>query len=358
MPKIKVANPVQKQVTEWDEYTGRFQAIEKVDVRARVSGYLEAINFKDGDMVKAGDVLFVIDQRPFKIALDDAKAQMNRAIAQRELSKKNLERAKKLFEMGAISRQDYDNRIQDIDVNEAAVAQAEAAVDAANLNLDFTYVLAPVSGRVSRHFVSEGNLISGGSESATVLTTIVSTNPIYFYIDASESELLKYIRLDKSHKRTSSRTKANPVYVKLLDEKDFEHTGHMDFVDNAVDESTGTMRARAVIDNSSGILEPGMFGRAKIPGSANYDALLVPDEAIGSDQSLKFLYVVDDQNTVKIKFVELGPLEQGLRIIRQGITADDRIIISNLVMIRPEMKIDPVLVNGSELTKDAEVASR
>lgn len=342
--EVKVEHPLKKKVIEWDEYTGRFQSIDRVEVRSRVSGYLERINFKDGQIVNRGDVLFVIDQRPFQAELESAQAQLEGTQARRELANKNLERAKKLLQAGAISKQDFDSRFQEEEVGKAASSQAAAAVQSAELNLGFTEVRAPVSGRISRNFISEGNLISGGGESSTLLTTIVSIDPIYFYFDASESNLLKYIRLDKSGKRTSSRTKANPLWVKLLDEEEFIHEGYMDFVDNEIDSGTGTMMARAVFPNSDGLLEPGMFGKAKLPSSGEYEATLVLDEVIGTNQSKKYVFVVNDKDEVEIKFVELGPLhDEKLRIIRSGLTDTDKIIISNLIKVRPGIKVKSIM---------------
>lgn len=354
--EVKVEHPLKKKVIEWDEYTGRFQSIDRVEVRSRVSGYLERINFRDGQMVHKGDVLFVIDQRPFQAELESAEAQLEGTQARRELANKNLERAKKLLQAGAISKQDFDSRFQEEEVGKAASSQAAAAVQSAKLNLGFTEVRAPISGRISRNFISEGNLISGGGGSSTLLTTIVSIDPIYFYFDASESNLLKYIRLDKSGKRTSSRTKANPLWVKLLDEEEFTHEGHMDFVDNEIDAGTGTMMARAVFPNSDGLLEPGMFGKAKLPSSGEYEAMLVPDEIIGADQSRKYVFVVNDKDEVEIKFVELGPLhDEKLRIIKSGLTDADKIITSNLIKVRPGIKVKPIVQEqNAEENEDTE----
>lgn len=341
--EVTISHPIKKKIIEWDEYTGRFQATDKVEVRARVSGYLEEIRFRDGDMVSKGDVLFVIDQRPYKIAVDAAKAQLESAEAKEELSQKNIDRAKKLYQEGAISKQDYDSRIQEQQVNVAGTVQGEATVNNALLNLDFTEVRAPISGRISRHYVSEGNLVSGGGAESTLLTTIVSVDPIYFYFDASESNLLKYVRLNKSGQRTSSRTKANPLYVKLLDEDEYKHLGYMNFVDNELDPGTGTMMARAVFNNADGTLEPGLFGRARLPGSGEYEATLIPDELIGTDQTKKYVFVTNEKNEVVIKFIELGPLhDNGLRIVKSGLEETDNIISSNLMKIRPGMKVKPV----------------
>ena len=348
---VKVLTPITEKLIEWDEYTGRFEAIDKVEVRARVSGYLESIHFKDGDYVDAGKTLFIIDQRPFDLAVKEARAKVESVEAQKELSNRNLERAEKLLKAGAISRQDYDSRFEQEKVTQAELARANAALNTALLNLKFTEVKAPISGRISRHTVSKGNLISGGDTGATVLTTIVSTDPIYFYFDASEAQLLKYIRLDRSGEREASRSKANPVFVKLIDEDDFVHEGHMNFVDNEVDQSTGTIQGRAIFKNSDGILEPGMFGRARLPGSGLHDALLVPDDVIGTDQNQKFVYIVDAENKVALKFIEIGPLHnENLRIVRSGLDGTEKVIINNLMKIRPGM---PVQVETKETGEEA-----
>lgn len=331
-PEVKVSTPLQKVITEWDEYTGRFRPLEEVEIRARVSGYLDKVLFEDGQDVKKGDTLFIIDQRPFKITLKGAEAQY--ALAQKE-----YKRAKTLRESGASSQETLDRRIQELKA-------AEATRDRAQLDVDFTEIKAPISGRVSRDLVNVGNLVNGGDLNATMLTSIVSTDPIHFYFEASERNLLKYIRLDKSGEREASRTKANPVEVKLQDETGYPHKGVMDFVDNRVDRSTGTIEARASIPNPDGVIQPGLFGRARLLGSGKYNAILIPDALVGNDQARKFVYIVNDENKVEMRSIELGPVYQELwRIVRTGLKADDRIVARGTQRVRPEMLITPVAIN-------------
>ncbi|MEN3975791.1 efflux RND transporter periplasmic adaptor subunit [Emcibacter sp. SYSU 3D8] len=340
-PPVSVAKPLVRETVEWDEYTGRFQATEDVDVRARVSGYLSSINFADGETVKKGALLFVIDQRPFRIAVDRAQAELVSAKSQLDLAGRDLERAEALFSRGNISERVLDERRQAKRSGEAAVTVAESAVRDARLNLEFTEVRAPVAGRVSRYQVSVGNLISGGTAESTLLTTIVSLDPIHFYFDADEAAYLKYTRLSSEGSRPSSRDAPNEVAVALQDEDGFPHKGHMDFVDNRVDRSTGTVQARAVFANPDNVLLPGMFGRLKLIGSGRYNAVLLPDSSIGSDQSRKFVYVVARDNTVAYRPVELGPLSDGLRIVRSGVGKDDLVIVSGLQRTRPGGKVTP-----------------
>lgn len=340
-PPVTVSTPVVREITEWDEYTGRFVAVDSVEVRARVSGYLESVNFEDGQIVNQGDLLFVIDPRPFRIALERAEAELVQAETRLDLAIKDLERARPLLERNAISEQVFDERLQSRQEGEAAKRAAQAAVDAARLDLEFSQVRAPISGRVSREFVSIGNLVGGGGASSTLLTTIVSLDPIHFYFDVSEAEYLKYVRLSASGERASSRDVANPVFVQLSDEDSYPHEGRMDFVDNIVDYETGTMRGRAIFPNEDLLLTPGLFGRARLLGSGTYAALMLPDDVIGTDQSRRFVYVVDDDNSVSYRSVELGPLIDGLRVIRSGISANDSIIINGLQRVRPGSTVAP-----------------
>ncbi len=328
-PEVTVATPAKRQITDWDEYIGRFQAIERVEVRARVSGYLESINFDDGQIVSEGDVLFVVDPRPFKIDLDRARAQY-------ELAVKEYARAVDLRKKRAIAQEVLDRRAQERSVTKAALDEAE-------LNLEFTEVKSPINGRVSRSAVDVGNLITGGSADASLLTTVVSLDPIHFYFQGSESDLLRYIRLDRAGERPRSSTNANPLHVRLQDEDNYDHRGHMDFVDNELDASTGTIEGRAIIPNPDGVLYPGLFGRARLLGSGQYEALLVPDEVIGTDQSRRFVMVVGAENTAEMRFIEPGTLQDdGLRVVRQGLSENDRVVINGLQRARPGMAVVPV----------------
>jgi RND family efflux transporter MFP subunit len=327
-PPVTVSAPRREVLTEWDEYTGRFSAVDKVEIRARVSGYLDEIRFTDGQQVKAGDVLFVIDQRPFRIALD-------RAQAQRDLAQKEYDRYRRLAQTSASSQQALDERFQQL-------RDAKGAVEQARLNFQFTEVKSPIDGRVGRHLVDRGNLVSGGELGATLLTTVVSQDPIHFYFDASEQELLKYTRLNMEGKRTSSRDEAKPVEVMLQDEDRFVHKGTMDFVDNEIDRSTGSIQGRAIFENADGSLLPGLFGRLRIAGSGEYEAMLVPDEAVASNQSQRVVMVVNAENIIEPRPVVLGPLHNGKwRIVRSGVGPEDRIIWSGLAKVRPGMKVTP-----------------
>ncbi|HAT2066287.1 TPA: efflux RND transporter periplasmic adaptor subunit [Legionella pneumophila] len=333
LAEVDVALPVKKKIVEWDEYTGRFQAVEEVDVRARVTGYLEAVKFQDGQTVKKGDVLFVIDQRPFKYALARAEAQY-------ALAKAQYERAIKLQKEKFISAEVIDQRFQDVQV-------AETRVQEAKLNLEFTEIKAPISGKISRDFVSVGNLIRMND---TVLTKVVSVDPIYFYFETSQNDLLKYIRLDRAGKRLSSEKKPTPVLIKLPDEKDYLHQGTVDFLDNVIDSGTGTILARALVPNPDNVIYPGLFARVKLVGSGEYEAILLPDKAINTDQARKFVYVVDNENKVKRVYVELGPLrESGFYIIRSGLKGDEKVIIHGIQRIHgPNQEVKPVVIEVTE----------
>ncbi len=340
-PAVTVSAPLVREIVEWDEYTGRFQAVETVDVRSRVSGYLDSINFTDGEIVNQGDLLFVIDQRPFQVALAQAEAELNQARTRAELAAKDLERARPLLQRGNISQAVFDERLQARQEADAAVRSAEAQVEAARLDLEYSEIRAPVTGRISRYLVSVGNLVTGGAANATLLTTIVSLDPIHFFFDANEAAYLKYVRLDRTGQRTSSRDAQNPVQLSLLDEIDFPHRGRMDFVENRLDQQTATIRARAVFDNGELLFLPGMFGRIRLIGSGRYAAIMLPDEAIGTDQSRKFVYVLDEDNVVGIRLVELGPIIDGLRVIRDGLGPEDRVIIDGLQRARPGAPVTP-----------------
>ena len=348
---VKVATPVKQNIVEWDEYTGRFEASNRVEVRARVSGYIESVHFKAGQDVKAGDVLFVIDQRPFLIALNEAKAALHQAQAGLRQAQGNLSRVEPLRATGAVSQEEYSTRAQAVETAQARVELAQASVNSARLNLEFATITAPITGRVSRDLVNPGNLISGGAASSTLLTTIVTVNPIHFYFTGSEADYLKYSRLAKSGQRGSSRTTANPVKIQLQDEADFTHEGTMDYVDNEIDQNTGTIEARAILTNSDGLLEPGMFGRARLLGSPAHEALLIPDEIIGTNQSIKYVYVLAADSTITTKSIVPGPLHtNGLRIIREGLAASDQLIINNIQKVRPGAKVNPVAASLSNNT--------
>ena len=327
--KSKVIFPLAEKVIEWDEFTGRFRASKRVEIRARVSGYLSAVKFKDGQVVNQGDVLFIVDQRPYQIALEIAQAQF-------EIAKKDFQRAENLRKTKAMSQEEFDKSFQEMRIAKASLSQAE-------LELEFTEVKAPFSGRISRNYIDEGNWVSGGSASADVLTTILALQPIEFYFEGSEADVLKYIRLTQSGKRVSERGAPWPVFVKLQDEKDFVHKGVINFVDNELDADTGTMQVRALFENQSGILEPGLFGRLRMSTTEEFDALLVPDTAIGTEQTRKYVYVVGPENKATRKYLNLGTLHTPqLRIVKSGLSEKDRIIVGNLQMIQPGAVVEPI----------------
>src|SRR5436309_10573018 len=340
-PKVKVVQAVAREITEWDEYTARLDAIDSVEVRPRVGGYLQSVHFQDGALVKKGDLLFLIDPRPYEAALRRAEADAQLAKSKLELARKNFARAADLLASHAISQEDSDIRQSNLRQAEASLEEAEAAVDAARLDVEFTRVSAPVAGRVGRKLVTEGNLINGGvGTQGTLLTTIVSLDPIYAYFEADDGSLLKYNRLARLGQRPSSRDYKNPVHVALADEEGFPHPGVMDFVDNQVDRGTGTIVGRALLPNSDLSLLPGLFARLRLPGSGQYRAILVPDEAIGSDQSQKFVYLVDGESKAQYRTVKIGPLIDGLRVVREGVGPEDRVIVAGLQRVRPGLKVD------------------
>ena len=340
-PAVTVANPLLKTVVEWDEYTARLEAVESVEIRARVSGYLETVHFREGSVVDAGDLLFVIDPRPFEAELKRLEAQLVQAEAAEENALTQFRRAERLRTNNSISEEEYQLRLTNQRATSADVQSARAAIESAKLNLEFTKVRAPIKGRIGRTLVTEGNLVQGGSGESTLLTTIVSIDPIHAYFEASERAYLKYVRLSQSGQRPSSRDASNPVYLRLADEEGFPHRGHMDFVDNLLDRDTGTMTGRAIFPNPDGLLTPGLFARVRLPGSGLAEALLIPDAAIGSDQTEKFVYVVDDENTVHYRKVRVGSIVNGLRVVREGLNADDRIVIVGLMRVFPGIRVAP-----------------
>jgi len=338
-PSVSVANPVEKKVVEWDEYTGRFEPVDTVEVRARISGVLTDVKFTDGAVVKKGDLLFVIDPRPFQRVLDRDRAALQGAKVQVEFAQKDLERARPLMANSTISQQVFDQRNQAVKTAEANVLSAEASVRSAELDVEFTQIRAPITGRISRKLISEGNFITGGSGSGTLLTTIVSTDPIYFYFDISEADFLKYKRLFEQGMRPSSRETANPIEVGLQGDTAFPIKGQMNFVDNRIDTATGSLRERATFQNPNGMLLPGLFARARVIGSAEYNAILLPDAAIAADQSNRFVFVVTDDGMVSAKPITLGPTIDGLRVIRTGVTAADWVIVNGVQRARKGIKV-------------------
>jgi membrane fusion protein, multidrug efflux system len=341
-PPVTVATPVKRTVTDWDEFTGRFDAVEEVQVRARVGGFVTSVQFRDGDMVHAGDLLYVIDARPFEAVAEQADGQLSDARAKAELAKRELDRGLTLNQSQAVSDSIVDQRRQALQAAKAAEMQASGALKAAQLNIEFSHVLAPIAGRVSRHLVSVGNLVQGSDAGAsTLLTTIVSLDPIYIYFDMDEATYLKNNKLYFEGKRPSSRETPNPVQVTLSGETKPSHDGKMDFLDNRLDVSTATLRSRAVIPNKDLSVLPGQFGRVKLIGSSPYEALLIPDTAVATDQSRKIVFVVKDDDTVEARAVVLGPLDDGLRVIREGLKAEDRVVVDGIQRARVGAKVTP-----------------
>ena len=339
---VTVSEPLAKRVTQWDEYSGRFEAVASVEVRARVSGFIDKIDFRDGQIVKVGDPLFTIDKRPYEIAVESAEAEVARNKAQVDLAELQVGRGASLIASRTITEAEQDSRKSTLAVARAQLKSAEAALRNAQLNLEWTNVTAPIAGRISDRKVDAGNLISGGQTGATLLATIVTLDPIRFVFDISEADHLRYSRLILSGALASSRDGANPVRIRLSDETDWKRTGKVDFVDNAMTARSGTIRVRALVDNKDQLLTPGIFGRLQLFGG-EYDALLVPDSAIISDQARKIVFTVGDDGVVQAKPVTLGTIVDGLRVIRSGLAPTDKVVLDGLAnpMVRPGAKVVP-----------------
>jgi RND family efflux transporter MFP subunit len=338
-PQVTIAKPVKRPVADEAEYVGRFVAVDTVEVRARVSGYLEAIHFRDGQLVKAGDRLFTIDRRPFQTALDQARASLEQARANLNFADRDLARGKSLKIDTTISQQTLDQREQAKRVAAANVRAQEAAVTQAVLDLEFTELKAPITGRIGDRHVSVGNLVTGGNNgNTTLLATIRSTDPIRFEFTMDETSYLRFLRV---HKSVSNAVSNVPAKLKLIDEPNFAHTGHMDFIDNAIDHSSGSIRLRAEVPNPDGTFTPGMFARIRVPMAPPSEELLVPDTAIGTEQVRKFVMTVDAENVARPKYVTLGPLVDGLRVITDGLDPQDRVVINGLMRVRPGVRVAP-----------------
>jgi RND family efflux transporter MFP subunit len=337
-PPVTVAKPVTKEIMEYAVYTGRMAAVEYVDIRPRVSGYITNITFKEGDIVNQGDLLFVIDRRPYEAELEQAKGQLRLAEAQRQLAEANFARADRLFRTNVSSKEEFDTNLAQKSQAEAQVISAQATVNAAQLNLDFTEITAPVTGRISREQITIGNLVQTDQ---TLLTNIVSVDPIYAYADVDERTVLNYQQLVREGKVKSAREDETPVAVAVANEKDFPHKGVIDFVDNKIDRATGTLQIRGRFPNPGGSLLPGMFVRVQIPTSPAFNAVLVADQAISSDQGLKFVYVMTPDKKAKLTRVSLGPLVEGLRVVHTGLKPDDEVIVNGLVKVRPDSPVTP-----------------
>jgi membrane fusion protein, multidrug efflux system len=340
---VTVAAPLAKRITQWDEFSGRFEAVESVEVRPRVSGFIDAVHFKDGQIVKAGDLLFTIDKRPFQIAVESAQAEIARTTAQVDLAENEVERAAPLAKTRVLTEREFDKRKADLSVARAGQLAAQATLKTAELNLEWAEVKAPIAGRISNKKIDVGNVVSSGQNgSPTLLTTIVSLDPVHFVFDISEADFLRYARLFMAGQRQTSRDTANPVRLRLADESDWKRMGKMDFIDNQLNARSGTLRGRAVFDNKDELLYPGLFARIQLFGG-DVDAMLVPDSAVISDQARKIVFAVGADNVVKPLPVTLGTLVDGLRVVTTGIGKDDRIVIDGLAnpAVRPGTKVTP-----------------
>jgi membrane fusion protein, multidrug efflux system len=331
-PAVTVSKPVQKEIVDWTEFTGRMTAVNFVRITARVSGYIVDIPFTEGDIVHKGDLLFQIDPRPYQHAYDQAVGQLQQAKANLQLQDITFTRQQRLRDTQVIAKEDYDVALSNKNQAVAQVVTDQAAVDAAALNLEFTRVTSPIDGRVSRQLVNIGNLVQADS---TELTTVVSVDPIYAYFNVDELAELRYRRLVKEGKLSSSQGGDLPVYLKLQDEKGFPHEGTINFTDNAYDSSTGTLLVRGTFRNPDGFLVPGNFVRVRLPSSPKYSALLVAERGIGSDQDEKFVYVVDAGNVARLRHITIGPVADGLRVVKSGLRPDDVVIVNGIIKVHP-----------------------
>jgi RND family efflux transporter MFP subunit len=337
-PPVIVAKPVVKDIVERTDFIGRFEAIDQVDIRARVSGYLDKVHFQDGTFVKAGDLLFTIDPRPYRNALEQAQAAATSSQVRMEFAQSDLDRAEQLRRTGNITDQLYDQRRQSFLTAKADLDRAQAALRQAQLDLEFTQIKSPLSGKISRKLVSEGNLVNANE---TVLTNVLSLDPIHFYFDVDERSFLAFSRQTQGGTRTSANGETNEVLLTLTDERLERRKGQLDFVDNRLDASSGTIRARAVFENKDFFLTPGLFGRVTVGASDPYKGILLPDEAIGSDQDRRVVYVVGDNNVVNFKPVRIGPRIDGYRVIRDGLTGNETVVVNGLVRVRPGTPVTP-----------------
>lgn len=347
-PQVTVARVISRTVTDSETFSGRFSAVDHVDIRPRVSGYISSVNFVDGTVVHKGQVLFVIDPRPYDADYQRAEADLDQARAQAGLAKSEETRAVNLYAAHAISKDEFDTRAANARQSAANVEAAKAAVDAAALNLTFTRVTAPITGRVSRAVVTAGNLVTNGQ---TLLTTIVSLDPIYVEFNADEQAYLAFEKHASEGERQAARTSAGPgnaVYVGLADESGYPHQGRLVFMDNSLDSQTGTIYARALLPNPDGRFVPGLFARLKLIGNDRYPAVLINDSAIGTDQTMRYVLLLGPDNKVEYRPVELGPLVDGLRVVRSGLKPGDTIVVNGLMRVRPGMQVNPQLIAMGE----------
>jgi RND family efflux transporter MFP subunit len=352
-PQVSVATVLEKRVKDWDEFTGRFQAVETVEIRPRVSGYIDRVAFKEGGLVKSGDLLFVIDPRPYQAEYDRAAADLKRYKTALELARIESVRVQRLRQSGAVSQEELDERTSTVAQAEANAAGAQAALESAQLNLGFTRVTSPVTGRVSRAEVTRGNLVTGGNNGGTLLSSVVSMDPIYLYFDSDEQAYLRYIQLARNGQRSSDAP--NPVQVGLANEEGFPHPGRVDFIDNQLNPQTGTIRARAVLDNKDGQFTPGLFARVQLLGGDEYNAILIDDRAVNTDQSQKYVFLLGADNKIEYRKVTLGRVIDGLRVVREGLKAGDTIVVNGAQRVHPGVTVTPqrVAMGGDALAQNA-----
>jgi membrane fusion protein, multidrug efflux system len=340
---VNVLTVVEKEVNEWDEFTGRLEAVESVEIRPRVSGYITEIHFEAGAIIKKGALLYVIDPRPYQADFDRAVAEVERMQAQVKLAQIELDRGKELRAKSTISASEFDQRAATYQGAAAAASSAEAAKNSAALNLEFTQVKSPIDGRVSDQRITVGNLVQPGAGPESVLTTVVSVDPIYAKVDADENAVLKYVKLSEQGKRVSARTAKIPAYVELGNETDFPHEGYIDFVDNRLDPGTGTVRARMVLKNwNPNLITPGFFVRVRVAGATPYRAALIADKVISSQQGLKYAFVVKPDNTIERRTLETGTIFEGKRIVKSGLKDGEKVVSTRLQMLQPGMHVTPV----------------
>jgi RND family efflux transporter MFP subunit len=340
-PEVSVAPVIEKRVKDWDEFTGRLQAVETVEIRPRVTGYIDKVAFTEGSLVKRGALLFVIDPRPYQADYDHSAADVKRFKTALELGRIELARVQRLRDSGAVSEEELDERKSTVAQAEANVAGAQAALEAASLNLNFTRVTSPIDGRVSRAEVTRGNLVTGGSNGGTLLSSVVSMDPIYLYFDADEQSYLRYSQLAHDGKRPSSRDAGNPVQVGLANEEGFPHFGTVDFIDNQLNPQTGTIRARAVLQNKDGQFTPGLFARVQLLASGEYAAILIEDRAVNTDQSQKYVLLLGADNKIEYRKVTLGRVIDGLRVVREGLKPGDVIVVNGAQRVHPGVTVTP-----------------
>src|SRR5271163_2622659 len=340
-PQVSVATVIEKRVKDWDEFTGRLQAVETVEIRPRVSGYIDKVAFTEGSQVKRGALLFVIDPRPYQAEYDHAAADVKRFKTALDLGRIELTRVQRLKDSGAVSEEELDERKSTVAQAEANVAGAEAALEAAALNLNFTKVTSPIDGRVSRAEVTRGNLVTGGSNGGTLLSSVVSMDPIYIYFDADEQSYLRYSQMARGGAQPSSGDAGSPVQVGLANEEDFPHPGKLDFVDNQLNSQTGTIRARAVLQNKDGQFTPGLFARVQLLASGEYPAVLIEDRAVNTDQNQKYVLLLGADNKIEYRKVTLGRVIDGLRVVREGLKPGDVIVVNGAQRVHPGVTVTP-----------------